>query len=110
MLASLGSGGSGARGEGSADGGYPAVLRRIRDEVMKNVTYPERARRMGWEGRVIISFMIHEDGSVHDTRILQSSGVSVLDEAAKEALRKSVIHSQIAKRVHVVLPIEYKLR
>ena len=74
---------------------------------------PERARRMGWEGKVILSFMIHEDGSVHDARILQSSGVTVLDEAAKEALRKSVIHSQIAtsaKRVHVVLPIEYRLR
>jgi TonB family protein len=47
---------------------------------------------------------------VHDARILQSSGVSMLDEAAKEAIRKSTIRSQIAKRVHVVLPIEYKLR
>jgi len=110
MTASLGLGGTGVEGAGSGDGGYHAVLRRIRDEVLKNVTYPERARRMGWEGKVIISFMIHEDGSVHDARILQSSGVSMLDESAREALRKSTIRSQIAKRVHVVLPIEYKLR
>lgn len=110
MLASLGSGGGAAQEKGVGDGGYVSALRRIRDEVMRNVTYPERARRMGWEGKVIISFVLHEDGTVHDTRILQSSGVTVLDEAAKEALRKSVIDSQIARRVQVVLPIEYRLR
>ena len=77
---------------------------------MKNVTYPERARRMGWEGRVLLSFMVHEDGSVHDERVLQSSGVSMLDEAAKEALRKSVVKATVGKRVHVVLPIEYRLK
>jgi periplasmic protein TonB len=110
MLGSLDPGWAEASGEGSGDGGSPAALRRMRDEIMKNVTYPERARRMGWEGRVILSFMVYEDGSVHDERILQSSGVSMLDEAAKEALKRSALRSQIGKRVHVVLPIEYRLR
>jgi periplasmic protein TonB len=110
MLGSLDPGWAEASGGNSGDGGSPAALRRMRDEIMKNVTYPERARRMGWEGRVILSFMVYEDGSVHDERILQSSGVSMLDEAAREALRKSVLKSQVGKRVHVVLPIEYRLR
>ncbi len=65
---------------------------------------------MGWEGRVIVSFTVYEDGSIRDARIVQSSGTLVLDDAAKEALRKSTIRTQFAKRVQVVLPIEYKLK
>jgi TonB family protein len=65
---------------------------------------------MGWEGRVIVSFTVYEDGSIHDARIMQSSGTPILDEAAREALRKSAVRTQFAKKVQVVLPIEYRLK
>ena len=102
-------GGPGASGD-VPGGGQGGILREIRDSIMKNVIYPDRARRMGWEGRVIVSFTVYEDGSIRDARIVQSSGTLVLDDAAKEALRKSTIRTQFAKRVQVVLPIEYKLK
>jgi periplasmic protein TonB len=103
------SGSPGASGD-VLGGGQGAILREIRDSIMKNVIYPDRARRMGWEGRVIVSFTVYEDGSIRDARIVQSSGTLVLDDAAKEALRKSTVRTQFAKRVQVVLPIEYKLK
>ena len=108
-VAGIGRGGAG----GSADlagGGHATILGQIRDSVMKNVIYPERARRMGWEGKVILSFTVHEDGSIHDARITQSSGSLVLDQAAKEALMKSYIQAQFARKVQVFLPIEYRLK
>lgn len=109
-VASLGRTGSpGASGDASG-GGQGGILREIRDSIMKNVLYPDKARRMGWEGRVIVSFTVYEDGSIRDARIVQSSGTPVLDDAAKEALRKSIVRTQAAKRVQVMLPIEYKLK
>jgi periplasmic protein TonB len=103
------SGSPGASGD-MLGGGQGGILREIRDSIMKNVIYPDKARRMGWEGRVIVSFTVYEDGSIRDARIVQSSGTPVLDDAAKEALRKSIIRTQFAKRVQVLLPIEYKLK
>jgi periplasmic protein TonB len=109
-VASLGRIGSpGASGDASGSG-QGSILREIRDSIMKNVLYPDKARRMGWEGRVIVSFTVYEDGSIRDARIVQSSGTLLLDDAAKEALRKSTVRTQAAKRVQVMLPIEYKLK
>lgn len=42
----------------------------IRDIILKNISYPYMAKRMGWFGRVTISFVINEDGSVRDVRII----------------------------------------
>ncbi len=109
-VASLGRGGSPGASSDASAGGQAGMLREIRDSVMRNVTYPDKARRMGWEGRVIVSFTVYEDGSIRDARVLRSSGTSLLDDAAKEALKKSTVRMQAAKRVQVVLPIEYKLK
>jgi periplasmic protein TonB len=109
-VASLGHAGSPGVSGDAPGGGQAVILREIRDSIMKNVIYPDRARRMGWEGRVIVSFTVYEDGSIRDARIVQSSGTLVLDDAAREALRKSTIRTQFAKRVQVMLPIEYKLK
>jgi len=108
-VASISRGGAGNSGD-LAVGGHAAILRQIRDSVMNNVIYPEKARRMGWEGKVILSFTVHEDGSIHDARITQSSGSPVLDQAAKEALMKSSVQARFAQKVQVFLPIEYRLK
>jgi protein TonB len=108
-VASLGRSGSEAPGD-AFGGGQAGTLREIRDSVMKNVVYPEKARRMGWEGKVIVSFTVYEDGSIRDARLMKSSGTLILDDAAKEALRKSTIGTRFAKRIQVVLPIEYRLK
>jgi len=108
-VASLGRSGSEAPGD-AFGGGQAGTLREIRDSIMKNVAYPDKARRMGWEGKVIVSFTVYEDGSIRDARIMKSSGTLILDDAAQEALRKSTIGTRFAKRIQVVLPIEYKLK
>jgi protein TonB len=110
VVASLGRGAAGATSADGAGAGHAAVLRQIRDSVMKNVVYPERARRMGWEGKVIVSFTVHEDGSIHDARVAQSSGTPMLDEAAREALMNSSVKARFDRKVQVFLPVEYRLK
>ena len=81
----------------------------IRESIIKNIHYPDRARRMGWEGRVMLSFTLFENGSVHDIKIVNSSGFKILDESAKEAIIKTAFPRKVPYKLVVVLPIEYKL-
>jgi len=104
--------GSGSRGGpllvnyGEGGGGGFAF---IRENIMRNITYPERARRMGWEGRVILSFTVYESGQIGDIRLVKSSGFAVLDEGALEGLKKTRFSKAVPVRLSVVLPVEYRL-
>ncbi|NLT23004.1 MAG: energy transducer TonB [Syntrophorhabdus sp.] len=82
----------------------------IRDRIMQGIVYPERARRMGWEGKVTLSFTVHENGSIGDVRVVGSSGFSVLDESARDSVAKTNLRRKVPVRLVVLLPVEYRLR
>ncbi|HOW53976.1 MAG TPA: energy transducer TonB [Syntrophorhabdaceae bacterium] len=82
----------------------------IRDRIIQNIIYPERARRMGWEGRVTLSFTVNENGSIGDIKIINSSGFPVLDENARDAVAKTNFKRKVPVRLVVLLPVEYRLR
>ncbi len=50
--------------------------------------YPLRARRMGAEGVVVLKVFVHEDGSVGEVGISQSSSFPILDEAARTTVQE----------------------
>jgi len=105
-----GTGGGGGQGTGKGGGINLADYNYVREAVMKNITYPEKARRMGLEGRVIISFVINEAGFINDVKILKSSGYALLDEAVREALFKVHQFRKKPERLFVQLPVEFRLR
>lgn len=82
----------------------------IRDRIMQGIVYPERARRMGWEGKVTLSFTVHENGSIDDVKVVGSSGFSVLDESARDSIAKTNLKRKVPVRLVVFLPVEYRLR
>ena len=49
-------------------------------------TYPEKARKEGWEGVVVLKFWVTPEGAVKNIQLLRSSGYPELDNAAKSAL------------------------
>ena len=49
--------------------------------------YPEQARRLGWEGRVLLRISIDQQGSVTQVQVEESSGYSLLDAAAVTSVR-----------------------
>jgi protein TonB len=53
-----------------------------RVERVGNLNYPDEARRRRIGGLVVISVAVRRDGSVESTRIIQSSHVPMLDNAA----------------------------
>lgn len=82
----------------------------IRDTIMKNLSYPSSARRMGWEGKVLVSFIINNDGFVSDIKIVESSGFGVLDRNAVETVKKSSPFPKPPVRAVLIMPVVYKLR
>ncbi|MBU2054730.1 MAG: energy transducer TonB [Proteobacteria bacterium] len=82
----------------------------IRDAVMKNIGYPERARRMGFEGKTLLSFMVLENGTTSQIKVEKSSGYRLLDDSAKEGIARTVIPRKVSYRVVVRLPITFTLR
>ncbi len=60
----------------------------IRDKILKHVYYPVSARRLGWQGKVVISFIISSNGSITEARVAQGSGHNILDQSALAALKE----------------------
>ncbi len=75
--------------------------------------YPNTARMNGQEGKVILKAIIRADGQLADVFVQKSSGYSVLDEAAIEAVKLACpLHMKHAigkPQIVVSLPIVYSL-
>ena len=82
----------------------------IRHAVMKNIGYPERARRMGFEGKTLLSFMVLENGTTSQIKVEKSSGYRLLDDSAIEGVARTVISQKVSYRIVVRLPITYRLQ
>ena len=75
--------------------------------------YPESARWTGLEGEVVVKALIDINGSVLDVKILVSSGIKDLDNAAlfaaKNAKYEPITYFSIPVRVWASIPIKFKL-
>lgn len=88
-------------------GGMQALM----EYLQENVLYPENAMKRGEEGRVIVEFIVHRDGSIVEPVVIRS----VSKELDMEAVR--VIHNMpkwkpatkngIPVRVKYTLPIKH---
>jgi protein TonB len=65
---------------------------------------------MGWEGKVVLSFIVRENGSIDDVKVIASSGFPVLDENASETIARTSFRKKVPVRLYVLLPVEYRLR
>ena len=61
-----------------------------RAERVGNLNYPDEARRKRLAGQLVISVAVRRDGSVEGSRIIQSSGIPLLDSTALRIVQLSV--------------------
>ena len=75
--------------------------------------YPASARLDTAEGKVVVKFVIHEDGSIGEAEVFQSSGHPDLDKAALETLRQATpfhLPRPLGKpRMTLKIPMSYRL-
>ncbi|QWR78221.1 energy transducer TonB [Candidatus Magnetomonas plexicatena] len=81
----------------------------IRDMVMKRVSYPFSAKKMGISGKVTVSFVVAESGCVEELKVEESSGHGVLDDSAISAVKQAAPFPKPVLSVKIVLPITYRL-
>ena len=81
----------------------------IKDNIQKRISYPRIARKMGWEGKVIVSFMVDRDGKVQDVHIIESSGFAALDKNAMATIKKAAPFPCSPVSAELVVPVIYRL-
>lgn len=65
---------------------YPG---KVASKLRRALRYPSQARRQRIRGDVVVSFVVKSNGGVSSIQIAKSSGFPVLDEAAKDAVRRA---------------------
>lgn len=82
----------------------------IKKIIEENLSYPPRAQRMGWMGKVVVSFDVSKNGNVQEIRIVRSSGHEILDSNLVETIRKVEPFPRPPISVTLNMPITYELR
>lgn len=82
-------------------------------ELQKQINYPDQARQAGIEGRVIIQFIVTEDGQVEDPQVVRGIGGGA-DEEALRVVRQAEFEPGQQRgepvRVQYSLPIIFQLQ
>ena len=82
-------------------------------EIQRKIRYPEIARKAGVEGRVILQFIVNENGSVTEAAVVRGIGAGCDEEAlrvVREAKFKPGKQRGKAVKVKMSLPITFKLK
>lgn len=87
---------------------------KIKTALQKHLTYPQIARRRGWQGTVTIQVTVKGNGDLQQVKIRRSSGYALLDNSAITALRKVGRLEELksllqGKTMPIELPIKYLL-
>jgi protein TonB len=92
---------------------FPGGTEGLKQYVKENIRYPEKAKKAGIEGRVVLQFFIDKDGSVIDEKVIRS-----LDkDCDKEAVRlvrnmpkwKPGLQEGKPLKVMYTLPVTFRL-
>ena len=82
----------------------------IRERIAGNLRYPGKARKMGWNGKLAVEFVILESGTVEHIRIAKSSGIALLDSDAEDTVRRSAPFPKPPVSARLIIPVEYVLQ
>ncbi len=78
--------------------------------IESNIEYPYIARKLGWEGKVVVSFILTNKGEIKNIHIEKSSGYKILDKNVIKCIKKCAKLFPVPPiTLKIKLPIVYKL-
>lgn len=107
-----------AAGESGPIGGGPmdprgryikAHFEYIKKTIQNQIIYPVVARKKGWQGKVVVSFVVDTNGNIMDIHIRESSGFSLLDRNAVKTIKRLAPFPPPPVRAELIVPINYSL-
>jgi len=82
----------------------------LRAAIQRRVVYPDIARRLGWQGKVVVTFFLQKNGQVRNLHVDASSGHPPLDTSALQAVERAAPLPPAGESVQIVMPILFILR
>lgn len=89
----------------------PAIMGGLKG-ILERIKYPAIAQSAGIEGRVIVQFIVDEDGDVHDAEILRGIGGGCDEEALRVVSETKFVpgmQSGQNVKVKMSLPVQFRL-
>lgn len=91
---------------------YAVYFARMKERIEQGWVYPEKAKKLNLSGNLRIKFTLGRDGSLLESKIVRSSGETLLDEAALNAVKAAVPFGPFPadwelERIHVTTTFEY---
>jgi protein TonB len=89
-------------------------LQKVRSLLEEQKDYPTMARRLNQEGVVVLQFTISSSGQIEGAQVRRSSGHDLLDQAARETLRRvgrfPPFPAELERRqLTIEIPLAYRL-
>ncbi|MBL7717857.1 MAG: energy transducer TonB [Flavipsychrobacter sp.] len=85
----------------------------LRDYLARNIQYPEMARQSGTAGKVVIRFVVNEDGSISQAIAIKKLGAGCEEEALRVVNNmprwKPGKQNGKAVKTYYTLPVQFKL-
>ncbi len=66
---------------------YESYVNELKERIWAHWVYPREAAERHQSGRAVIEFKVNKDGTLRRVRVLQTSGVDILDKYAVNAVR-----------------------
>lgn len=86
------------------------IMVKLRGALAAHFVYPMLARQRNWQGEVLLAFRLEQDGRISDARVARSSGHSLLDQAALNALGTvGTLGEMLPRSLTLELPVIYRL-
>jgi protein TonB len=84
-------------------------------ELQRYFEYPLLARRRGWEGTVLLSFVVESDGALRRIQVARGSGYDLLDNSAVAAVHRverltEARHWLDGRSLQMDIPVIYRLK
>jgi TonB family protein len=98
----------------SQDLKYVSYLSKIKRKIEPRWHYPKSAQKVGLQGKLALSFSILRDGHLDRLELLNSSGQSILDEEALNAVRGAAPYFPLPgrlkiSRLNIMATFEYRI-
>lgn len=96
---------------------FPGGIPELMNYLQTSLQYPTLAKERQWEGRTVCEFIIEEDGSIKEAKVIKSSGYQLLDVEALRVILSMpnwtpgrLTADGDSVRVKYCLPISFKLQ
>ncbi|MBF0419661.1 MAG: energy transducer TonB [Magnetococcales bacterium] len=91
---------------------YAVYFARLKERIEQAWVYPQRAKNFNLSGNLLVKFTIGRDGSLLGVNLVRSSGETILDNAALNALKTAAPFAPLPDiwqldRVNVMTTFEY---